>query len=61
MTDLELIEAVNQVFIESFEIPPEKLTPEDQIFADLGFEHSPADLHWRAVSKRSDGAAAGVC
>ena len=38
MTDSELIQAVNEVFVDSFEIPPEKLTPEAQIFADLGFD-----------------------
>lgn len=38
MTDSELIEAVNGVFAESFEIPREKLKPEAQIFADLGLD-----------------------
>jgi acyl carrier protein len=38
MTDSELIEAVNEVFAESFEIPREKLTPQAQIFADLGLD-----------------------
>ena len=38
MTDAELIQAVNEVFTESFEIPPEKLTPEAQIFGDLGLD-----------------------
>jgi acyl carrier protein len=38
MTDSELIQAVNEVFADSFEIPPEKLKPESQIFADLGLD-----------------------
>ena len=38
MTDVELIQAVNEVFIDSFEIPPEKITPEARIFADLGLD-----------------------
>ena len=38
MTDSELIAAVNEVFQESFEIPPEKLKPEAQIFVDLGLD-----------------------
>jgi acyl carrier protein len=38
MTDSELIQAVNEVFVDSFEIPPERLTPEAQIFADLGLD-----------------------
>jgi len=38
MTDDELIRAVNEVFIDSFEIPPEKLTPESLIFQDLGLD-----------------------
>ena len=38
MTDSELIEAVNDVFADSFEIPREKITPEAQIFADLGLD-----------------------
>jgi acyl carrier protein len=38
MTDSELIEAVNEVFADSFEIPREKLTPQAQIFADLGLD-----------------------
>jgi acyl carrier protein len=38
MTDSELIAAVNEVFIDQFEIPPEKVTPEAQIFADLGLD-----------------------
>jgi acyl carrier protein len=38
MTDSELIEAVNDVFTDSFEIPREKIKPEAQIFADLGLD-----------------------
>ena len=38
MTDDELIRAVNEVFIDSFEIPPEKLTPGALIFQDLGLD-----------------------
>ena len=38
MTDSELIAAVNEVFMESFEIPPESLKPEAQIFSDLGLD-----------------------
>jgi acyl carrier protein len=38
MTDSELIAAVNEVFIDSFEIPQEKIKPEAQIFADLGLD-----------------------
>jgi acyl carrier protein len=38
MTDSELIEAVNEVFTDSFEIPREKIKAEAQIFADLGLD-----------------------
>jgi acyl carrier protein len=38
MTDAELIEAVNQVFVDSFEIPPQQITPQAQIFDDLGLD-----------------------
>ena len=38
MTDSEIIEAINEVFVEGFEIPPEKLVPEAHIFTDLGFD-----------------------
>jgi acyl carrier protein len=38
MTDSELIQAVNDVFADSFEIPREKLTPGAQIFGDLGLD-----------------------
>jgi acyl carrier protein len=33
-----LIAAVNEMFADSFEIPREKLTPEAQIFGDLGLD-----------------------
>lgn len=38
MTDQEVIEAVRQVFVDSFELPPEKLVPEANIFMDLGID-----------------------
>jgi acyl carrier protein len=38
MTEAEVIEAVNEVFVDSFEIPREQLTPEAQIFGDLGLD-----------------------
>ena len=38
MTDEELIKAVNDVFIDSFEIPPENVKPDAQIFGDLGLD-----------------------
>ena len=38
MTDQEVIEAVRQVFVESFELPLERLTPEAAIFQDLGLD-----------------------
>jgi acyl carrier protein len=38
MTDAELIEAVNQVFVDSFEIPRQQITPQAQIFDDLGLD-----------------------
>jgi acyl carrier protein len=38
MTDSELKAAVNGVFEKSFEIAPERLTPEAQIFGDLGLD-----------------------
>lgn len=38
MTEREVIELVNQVFVESFEIEPDKLKPEMQIFTDLGLD-----------------------
>lgn len=38
MTDSELIQAVNEVLVDSFEIAPERLTPEARIFDDLGLD-----------------------
>jgi len=38
MTDSEVIEAVNEVFVNSFEIPREQIKPDAQIFADLGLD-----------------------
>ena len=38
MSDQALILAVNEVFMESFEIAPEKLKPEAHIFSDLGLD-----------------------
>ena len=38
MTNEQLIQAVNEVFSESFEIPLENLTPDAQIFGDLGLD-----------------------
>ncbi len=38
MTDSEVIDAVNEVFADSFEIPREQIKPEAQIFADLGLD-----------------------
>ena len=38
MTEQEVIEKVNKVFEESFEIEKEKLTPEAHIFSDLGLD-----------------------
>jgi acyl carrier protein len=38
MTDAEVVQAVNDVFADSFEIPRERLTPEAQIFGDLGLD-----------------------
>jgi len=36
--DPDIIEKTNQVFIEEFEIAPEALGPEKQIFDDLGLD-----------------------
>ncbi len=38
MTDSEIIAAVNEVFIDSFEIAAENIKPESQIFVDLGLD-----------------------
>ena len=38
MIEQEIISMTNEVFIESFEIPSEKLTPEANIFNDLGLD-----------------------
>ena len=38
MTDSELIQTVNDIFTELFEIPVGRLTPDAQIFADLGLD-----------------------
>ncbi|MEW6379950.1 MAG: phosphopantetheine-binding protein [bacterium] len=38
MTEQEIITKVNEVFIESFEIAPEKLQPQVNIFQDLGLD-----------------------
>ncbi len=36
--DPDIIDKTNQVFIEEFEIEPEALGPEKQIFEDLGLD-----------------------
>lgn len=38
MNDSGLIEAVNDVFVESFEIPREQIKPTSEIFGDLGLD-----------------------
>ena len=38
MTDTEIIEAVNEVFVEEFEVPPEGIKPDANIFGDLGLD-----------------------
>ncbi len=38
MVDSELIHAVNEILTESFEIAPERLKPQAEIFADLGLD-----------------------
>ncbi len=38
MADSELIQAVNEILTDSFEIAPERLTPLAEIFADLGLD-----------------------
>lgn len=38
MTEQEIIDAINRVFEESFEIEKEKLQPQAHIFIDLGLD-----------------------
>jgi acyl carrier protein len=38
MNDSDLIEAVNDVFVDSFEIPRDQIKPTSQIFGDLGLD-----------------------
>ncbi len=38
VTDAEIVDVVNEVFVTEFEVPPEKVVPEAHIFADLGFD-----------------------
>lgn len=38
MTRAEIVSITNDVFAESFEIEPERLVPEAQIFQDLGLD-----------------------
>ncbi len=38
MADSELIQAVNEILADAFEIAPERLTPHAEIFADLGLD-----------------------
>lgn len=38
MTEQEIIDTTNRVFEESFEIEPERLLPEANIFVDLGLD-----------------------
>ena len=38
MTHEEIVEAVNAVFEEAFEIEPERLTPDANVFLDLGLD-----------------------
>lgn len=38
MADSELIQAVNEIFTDSFEIASERLTPQAEIFSDLGLD-----------------------
>ncbi|HUB28018.1 MAG TPA: acyl carrier protein [Tepidisphaeraceae bacterium] len=52
MTDSEVIDAVNEVFTTSFEIPREKLTPQAQIFADLGLDSLDVVDMVAAIQKR---------
>lgn len=38
MTDAEVIERTNEVFVDEFEVLPDKINPEAHIFADLGLD-----------------------
>lgn len=38
MTDQEIIDTINSVFIDTFEIEEEKVKPESHIFTDLGLD-----------------------
>jgi len=38
MAESELIKAVNEILRDSFEIAPERLSPQAEIFADLGLD-----------------------
>jgi len=38
MTDEKLKEIINAVFVEQFELDPAELTPEKEIFTDLGLD-----------------------
>ncbi|TRZ93717.1 acyl carrier protein [bacterium] len=38
MAEQDIIRMTNEVFTESFEIPGDKLTPEANIFSDLGLD-----------------------
>lgn len=38
MSDPDFIQAVNEVFIDSFEIEPENIKPKSEIFGDLGLD-----------------------
>ena len=38
MTDSDLVQAINDIFVDCFEIPPETIKPKSEIFADLGLD-----------------------
>jgi acyl carrier protein len=38
MTDSEMIQAINEIFVDSFEISPANIKPQSEIFADLGLD-----------------------
>ena len=38
MTEQRLIDTINAVFVEQFELDPAELTPEKEIFTDLGLD-----------------------